>query len=273
MCPCVTSSQSVTPSQSDSCASGAESSNVTCHDGRDNDCDGVTDCDDANCIPFCGAGADAGRDACTPTGTENTNAACSDGRDNDCDGFIDCGASGTSADFDCTRTATVTVCPRDGGVPVDTGCVPRGVENTNAACSNGVDDDCDGYIDCGTSGTAPDFDCTRTATVTVCPRDGGAPVDTGCVPSGRENTLAACGNSVDEDCDGYTDCMDRDCSCVGACAAYRAGCVCRGAENTNATCTDGIDNDCDGFADCTGASTDFDCLASPAVTVCARDGG
>ena len=265
------------PAPVDACVANSEATSALCRDGRDNDCDGVIDCDDANCTAFCGSSmTDAGRDACVVRGTENTNSACSNGIDDDCDGFIDCGTSGTSPDFDCTRTATVTVCPRDGGVVTDTACVPRGTENTNSACSNGIDDDCDGFIDCGAAGTGAnaDFDCTRTATVTVCPRDGGVVVDSGCVVSTvRENSVAACTNGIDEDCDGYVDCMDRDCSCVGACAPFRTGCTCRGAENTNATCSDGIDNDCDGFTDCSTTSVDFDCTTTPAVTLCYRDGG
>ena len=66
--------------------------------------------------------------------------------------------------------------------PVDVprgGCVAtvaRNGENTDALCSNGVDDDCNGYIDCN------DFSCSRNAAVTVCAarRDGGV-VDAGTV--------------------------------------------------------------------------------------------
>ncbi len=266
------------PPPVDACSPQAESSMAACHDGRDNDCDGFFDCADPGCASVCAA--DAGRDACLATGVESTNASCSDGIDNDCDGFIDCGgATGTSPDFGCTMTPGVTVCPRDGGAPVDTGCVPRGPENTNAACSNRVDDDCDGFIDCGgASGTSPDFDCTLSPAVTVCPRDGGTPpADTaGCIPTGRETGLAACSDGRDNDCNGYADCMERGCSCTGACGPSRMGCTCRGPETTNLACTNGVDDDCDGFIDCggaTGTSPDFDCTMTPAVTVCPHDAG
>jgi hypothetical protein len=236
--------------------------------GRDDDCDGTTDCRDLGCASFCVTDVGVPDRGCMPT-PENTNATCADGVDNDCDGFIDCGNRGTLPDFDCTLNAAVTVCPRDAGPPVDTGCVPRGTENTNAACSDRIDNDCDGFIDCGNAGTLPDFDCTRTATVTVCPRDGGTPVDTGCVISGVENTLAECNDRVDNDCDGFIDCGDRNCSCLGACPPSRAGCTCTGAEATMSACRDRVDNDCDGFIDC----DDFDCSMNPVITFCARDGG
>ncbi|MFO0607432.1 MAG: MopE-related protein [Polyangiales bacterium] len=255
------------PPPMDVCVPQAESSAAACSNGRDDDCDGTVDCRDLGCATYC---VDAGPDVmCTPRGPENTNAACGNGVDDDCDGYVDCGgASGTLPDFDCTMNAAVTVCPRDGGVTPDVACTPRGTEDNNAACSNGVDDDCDGYIDCG-GATSPDFGCTMNAAVTVCPRDGGVTPDRPpCTPTGRESA-SACGDGVDNDCNGYTDCDDRSCSCTGACRPFRMGCVCSGAEATNATCGDAVDNDCDGFIDC----VDFDCTLSSTVTLCPRDAG
>jgi hypothetical protein len=52
-----------------------EPTEVTCNDGLDNDCDGLIDGVDSDCL-------------CTPT--EPTEASCGDGADNDCDGLIDC---------------------------------------------------------------------------------------------------------------------------------------------------------------------------------------
>ncbi|MAX09637.1 MAG: hypothetical protein CMG13_02095 [Candidatus Marinimicrobia bacterium] len=77
-------------------------------------------------------------------------------------------------------------------------------------CTNGIDDDGDGFIDCN------DFDC-----------------DCG---SGED-----CTNGIDDDGDGYIDCNDFDCDGESACPSE--------------ICDDGIDNDGDGFIDC----NDFDC--------------
>jgi hypothetical protein len=122
-------------------------------------------------------------------------------------------------------------------------CVP---EKDDAHCGNGIDDDCDGFIDCH------DFDCSLSSTVTVCP----------CTPTGPENTPEACSDGIDNDCDHYVDCRDFDCSHnnpnVPACCPNRA------PEDTDDSCSDGIDNDCNGFIDC----KDFACSRNSAITVC-----
>jgi hypothetical protein len=259
--------------------SGMENTAAACMDGIDNDCNGFVDCNDFACsrnnpaVTHCGdAGAGrTDRGPCTPMGAENTASACGDRIDNDCDGFVDCN------DFDCSRNnPAVTTCG-DAGATGDRGaCTPSGAENTSAACMDGVDNDCDGFTDC------MDFDCSRNnPAVTHC-GDAGAPRDTGprdvitfvdagpradatgCTRMGEENTPAACMDGIDNDCDGYTDCSDRNCSCQGACGAAVQGCTCRGAENTNGTCGDGIDNDCNSFVDC----RDFSCSMNTAVNVC-----
>ena len=86
----------------------------------------------------------------------------------------------------------------DAGAPRD--AQASSPENTNAACSDGVDNDRDGYVDCN------DFSCSRNPALTVCPSDGGVPT-----PS-PENTNATCRDGVDNDRDGYVDCNDFDCS-------------------------------------------------------------
>lgn len=72
-------------------------------------------------------------------------------------------------------------------------------EDTEAACSNGVDDDADGQIDCF------DPDCAAT---TVCKPP---------VTPTPENTSALCSNGADDDKDGLTDCADSECTAFAAC--------------------------------------------------------
>jgi len=90
-----------------------------CGNGRDDNCNGLADCDDPACArsPACGP--------CTPTGPE----VCDDGRDNDCNGFTDCG------DLSCARNPNC-------------GCVPSGPERDPMACRDGRDNDCNGRVDC-----------------------------------------------------------------------------------------------------------------------------
>lgn len=183
-------------------------------------------------------------DACVPTFHENDLASCSDGIDNDCDGLADC------ADPNCTRDPSIGACA-DGGVAGDAGCVRGGPEGDDATCSDGVDNDCNGYTDCR------DFACSRNASVRVC-----------CTPSGDEASDALCRDGVDNDCDGYTDCVDFSCSRNPSVSACRPPCAPTGAEGTDAACSDGVDNDCNGYTDC----VDFACSRSASVTVC-RTGG
>ena len=210
---------------------------------------------------------------CVPSGMENSNAACSDGIDNDCNGFFDCN------DFACSRNAAVTICPdagqstRDAAQRVDTaGCVRSGGEDDAMACGDGRDNDCNGFMDCN------DFACSRNPAVMVCGAfDAGAPRDVfmfrdvgprgdsaGCTSMGMENTPTACADGIDNDCDGFLDCADRNCSCQGTCPGAVVGCTCQGNENTNTACGDGVDNDCNSFVDC----RDFSCSRNTSVNVC-----
>ena len=102
-----------------------------------------------------GGGADR---ACVPTGPENTASTCGDGVDNDCDNFVDC------MDFDCSRNnPAVTFCGDAGAGRTDRGpCTPSGMENTAAACMDGIDNDCNSFVDCR------DFSCSMNTAVNVC---------------------------------------------------------------------------------------------------------
>ena len=180
--------------------------------------------------------------------------------------------AGTETDVVAVDSGMTT--PTDATTGMDRRCVPSGMENSNAACSDGIDNDCNGFFDCN------DFACSRNAAVNICP-DAGPPRDVvqfrdavrvdsrGCMETGSENSAMACGDGVDNDCDGFVDCNDRNCSYVGTCPGSVLGCTCSGPENTNTACGDGVDNDCNNFRDC----NDFSCSRNAAVTVCARDGG
>jgi hypothetical protein len=147
---------------------------TNCTDRIDNDGDSVIDCADADCYDD---------PACQPTGVrEMTDALCSDWIDNDGDGQIDCD------DLDC-QTNGVSVCQGfyvgqpealgegtragrhfnlpelDEGMSVDQ-LIGRfgdnGGERNDYTCSDGIDNDGDGRIDCA------DFGCRFDPNVTVC---------------------------------------------------------------------------------------------------------
>ncbi len=98
------------------------STETSCTDFADNDCDTFVDCDDTDCsvdpvcaVPYCGDGfCDEDESSCTcaedcgaPLTVESD---CSDGLDNDCDDAIDCD------DLDCSDDES---CASGGGNPGD----------------------------------------------------------------------------------------------------------------------------------------------------------
>ncbi len=143
-----------------------------CDDGVDNDNDGLVDCADANCrdvSPVCKPGR----------GEENTNKSCSDWIDNDGDGSVDCD------DRNC-QESHIKVCRGSANRPKGTGnagnsdyempelkegqsvedLIGTGGDNdgerSDQDCSDGIDNDNDGKIDCA------DFGCRFDPSVTVC---------------------------------------------------------------------------------------------------------
>ncbi len=212
---------------------------LACTDNVDNDADGLTDCDDPDC---------AGDPSCVVPGTETD---CADGLDNDQDGSTDCG------DSDCTFEPACDAgdgdCCTANGSP---GCVDEPGEDCVCAadpfccnnqwdaicaseyqnqcggscagteiCTNGLDDDGDGFADCD------DSDCAA---------------EPSCLPPPNE---IACTNGFDDDLDGLTDCDDPDCFLNPAC----------NIPPTEISCNDGVDNDQDGLVDC----ADSDCATFP----------
>jgi hypothetical protein len=252
------------------------SSETQCSDGRDNDCDGLDDCNDPDCSNdahccqpsamtemSCSGGKDEDCDGqidcadpdcssseacCGASGAEVGNTACGDGVDNDCDGIVDCKEMACQSQNVC--------------------CVPSGAENDTKHCGDGLDNDCDGKKDCAdpdcavvsnccvkgeavekSCEDAKDNDCDGLSDCRD-PDCAGLTVCTQCKPVSEVEMN--CRDLKDDDCDKDRDCLDSDCAHDPAC------CVPTGAENSNAACTDGIDNDCDGQLDC----ADSDCTGT-----------
>lgn len=119
-----------------------------CNDSVDNDCDALTDCDDAadcNADPACAVCTDTDNDtysveggACGPVDCNDTDPlvnpgaaeVCDDTIDNDCDALFDCD------DPDCD------------GDPACNVCIPTADNEKGPRCTDGLDNDCDGLTDC-----------------------------------------------------------------------------------------------------------------------------
>ncbi|HAN31307.1 MAG TPA: hypothetical protein DCQ06_06875 [Myxococcales bacterium] len=158
-----------------SSAAAQPSSETQCADGKDNDGDSMTDCADQDCLKT---------DVCKADGNpENTNKRCSDWIDNDGNGAVDCDDSACGG-------PGITVCKgswkgslNTGGGSGNSGAPEEEIpdlgagmsvedligkgsdkdgERNDQLCSDGIDNDKDGRIDCA------DFGCRFDPTVTVC---------------------------------------------------------------------------------------------------------
>jgi len=162
-----------------------------CDNTVDDDLDGDTDCDDADC---------ADDPACQVPDED-----CTNGVDDDLDGDTDCD------DADCVNDPACQVPDED--------------------CGNGVDDDLDGDTDCADSDCADDPACQAAVEDCSNQRDddGDGKADCGdpdCADDpaclGRTEN---CSNGRDDDGDGIVDCYDPDCEGDAACEGDE-GCGC-----------------------------------------------
>lgn len=226
-----------------------------CNDSIDNDCDGIVDCADTDCTgsPDCAPPACTDADAdtyfaeagCgTAVDCDDTNAAinpgaaevCNDSMDNDCDGFVDCDDTDCDISPDCAAPPVCTDADSDGyfveqdcGTSID--CNDNNPDINPGVpefCNDGIDNDCDGTVDCA------DNECMGTET---------------CAP---ENRPEVCNDGIDNDGDRKVDCADSDCYRDPECPRSTG----RRLEGIRGTCSDGADNDEDGLVDC----ADPDCV-------------
>jgi hypothetical protein len=214
----------------------AETTDDLCSDGKDNDGNGFADCEDFNCataagITVCnpqggaggsgGSGGDpfGGSGGSTGSG-ENSVQACTDGADNDGDKFVDCDDFDCCALVDCKAIDPSSSCAKkgSGGSGGSTG-----KENTAALCQDNKDNDGDKFVDCDDFDCCDLVDCKAIDPSSSCAKkgSGGSGGSTG-----KENTVALCGDGKDNDGDKFIDCDDFDCCPIVDCKAIAPTSAC-----------------------------------------------
>ncbi len=174
-------------------------------------------------------------------GVEGQNAGeCSDGADNDLDGLYDCLDPDCALSSDCSAGDDDDLGGDDDDISGDddtSGDDDDGAVELN--CADGIDNDGDGFVDCG------DVDCYD---------------DEACGGSGDDDDGSGelnCADGMDNDSDGLVDCADPDCAGDPACSGP--------GDDDDTTvqefdCANGLDDDSDSLTDC----ADPDCAADDA---------
>ncbi|MDP3501264.1 MAG: putative metal-binding motif-containing protein [Myxococcales bacterium] len=217
-----------------------------CTDGKDNDCNQLSDCGDAACT---GLQCKQAGSTCAADG-RCTEVICVDATDNDADGDVDC------ADQDCDGKTCLNA-----GTCVAGACA--GASNEVGLCQDGRDNDGDGQTDCA------DSDCA----MQLCSDGDGCTLGETCQGAQCLGGMArVCGAGTNVCAASTAVCQRADGGCLYPPLAADAGC------SDGFACT--LDDACDGDGGCTG-STLRECNTPPpgdcleAVGTCdeALDGG
>ena len=173
----------------------SEDNSTTCNDGIDNDNDGMIDCDDDSCLTQSGQFTSKEPDNCPDLnngefvfsfGSDAIEISIDGGLSYVNDTVITGLSSGTYLIF---YRDVNTLCEQESFFsPIVLDDALECMEVTPEECSDGIDNDGDGLLDCD------DSDCNG---LDVC--------------SLSESSTGACQDGVDNDGDGLTDCQDSDC--------------------------------------------------------------
>jgi hypothetical protein len=208
-----------------------------CGSGRDHDCDGLIDCKDPDCAsdPSCRPGAcnnPADLKAC-PCGQQNASRPCYDG------------PAGTRGIGVCKDG--MQLCLSSGEVLKWGGCTGATVPGSEA-CQDGLDNDCDGLVDC------KDPDCsTASGCVPECATGATDPCYTG-PPGTMDHGLCKPGKKTCSPDGKWGPCLGE--VKPGKSESYF---------NFDTSCRDGIDNDCNGLKDCSEPLCGLDPSCAPPV--------
>ena len=249
---------------SDSCSKGPcfwiQSSNTCCEDKnrnsicdtqdqptkyyRDHDTDTVGSTDSKNLIAPEGEYTALISGDCDDTNANiNPSAAelCGNNKDDNCKDGIDedCSCAPTATDT-CPLPQSNALCTKTcsaQGQWLDCDTSGKGKEDTQSSCSNGRDDDCDGFIDCldpdcGFDATQGNGDCDNDGTCDLFEnnrdRDNDRVLDNydqeKCTPQNCISTVNPAGVKLDSDSDGVCNAMDT-CDTAPSCPVDQTGCV------------------------------------------------
>jgi hypothetical protein len=234
-----------------------ESTETSCSDGNDNDCDSYTDCDDTNCagqsgpggVTCCQSDINCPTDTCTDTGDAYGGGSCS-ARDNYCDIDNTCKYTDTSGTDTCGGTnddPSVTYYYCSGGNT----CL-----SDNTAESDGCSDTGNNYG--GGSCSADDWSCSGGILSTSYSSGTDTCGGTADSPSVTYYSCVASSGSIDDTCTSGNTAETDSCSKLGiSCSANDWYCTSGLLSNTP---TSG-DDDC------------FETVIDPYYTCHATDGG